>query len=94
MKKVYQKPSFYAETFQLVEHVASCNAGESITTVNYRDKTSCSYQDNDVIIFLDGVSNCQTTELNYDHSMFDSFQDYILSLECYNAFSDGNVFAS
>ena len=97
MKKTYTKPMLYAERFELVEHIASCNANKSVTTVNYRDRYTCSYHDGDVTLFNEGVKDCNSS---YDTESFVSFDEYISSFSnggyggCYNAFTDGNFFAS
>lgn len=97
MKKPYKKPLLFAESFDLLEHIASCAAADGHTVVSYRDRNSCSYQDGDVILFVDkGVNGCQN---NYG-PFFNDVDDYLASLKieggggCYNAFSNGNVFAS
>lgn len=104
MKKPYQKPSVYVERFELLEHIASCKVGEGITAVNYRDKYTCSYRDDDVSLFLeDGVNGCQIAEIMvlYDYGdESDPIQNFLDSIDpvpgggCYNAFMDGNIFAS
>ncbi len=100
MKKPYQKPCVYAESFELLEHIASCKANQDITTVTYRDRASCSYTDANVSLFNIGVEGC--TNEYYEEglgSLYDDFEDYIGSYlmsrgGCYNAFTDGNFFAS
>ena len=96
MKKQYQKPRLFAESFELLEHIASCAVGDGITDATYRDRSSCSYTDGDVTLFNStGVNGCAN---NYA-PFFQSVDDFIASMEgedsgCYNAFSNGNVFAS
>ena len=86
----------YAERFELLEHISSCTVGEGITTVTYRDKFSCSYKDGDIVLFnTTGVNGCQN---NYA-PFISSPDEFLGSLQkensgCYNAFSDGNTFAS
>lgn len=94
MKKPYQTPRMYAESFELIEHIASCSANPDHTTVNYQDKNTCSYQDADVNLFLQNTTKkCEVWD-NPDPEMYTSFEEYLSTLSCYNAFSDGNFFAS
>ena len=96
MKKAYTKPLMFAETFELLEHIASCAAAEGQTIVTYRDRYSCSYKDGDVTLFNDGVDGC----LNNYGPFITSPDDFLASYDpevsggCYNAFGNGNVFAS
>lgn len=104
MKKPYRKPIVYVEKFELLEHIASCKVGEGITNVTYRDRYSCSYSDANVSLFMqDGVNGCKIAEImrEYDYGDgTDPIQNFLDSLDptpgggCYNAFTDGNVFAS
>ena len=82
----------YAENFQLVEHIASCKAGGSINA-SYRDGNACTYTDANVTLFYD---NCDSS---WDTDIFESLDEYLASFDvdrggCYNAFIDGNFFAS
>lgn len=96
MKKLYEKPCVYVESFELLEHISSCAVKTGETTVNYREKSSCSYIEADIAIFHDSSRGC----LNNYSSMFTSPEDFLASLDpedgggCYNAFSNGMVFAS
>lgn len=95
MKKPYKKPQIYVETFELLEHIASCSTGGE-TTITYRDGHSCTYTEANVTVFYPEDTRC--TNGGYfdieDDSMYDSFEDYLRSFGCYNAFSNGNFFAS
>ena len=98
MKRTYTKPTLYAEKFELMEHISSCVADPAYTTVTYRDRSSCSYRDGDITLFNNtGVNGCLN---NFDSFMFPGGVDeYLQSHQvegggCYNAFSNGNVFAS
>ena len=98
MKKPYQKPQMYAESFELLEHIASCKANQDITTVTYRNGKECTYTDANVTIFNPGVTGC--TNEYYNEIDYDNFDGYLASYTaehsggCYNAFIDGNFFAS
>ena len=98
MRKRYTKPKLYAETFELLEHISSCTANTNVTVVTYRDMYSCSYNDANVTLFNEtGVNGCQNEY--FDPSM-ETWEEYLDSFKpengggCYNAFSDGNFFAS
>ena len=100
MKKPYQKPRVYVETFELLEHIASCKANQDITTVTYRDGNACTYTDANLTLFYPSNNGCTNGYYDpNDTSMYDDFDDYLASFGvdrggCYNAFSDGNFFAS
>ena len=100
MKKTYTKPMLYAESYELVEHISSCKANQDITTVTYRDGNACTYTDANLTLFYPSNSGCTNGYYDpNDDSMYDSFEDYLASFGvdrggCYNAFSDGNFFAS
>lgn len=100
MKKAYTKPALYAETFELSEHISSCKANQDITTVTYRDGYACTYTDANITLFYPENSGCTNGYYDpNDDSMYDDFDDYLASFGvgrggCYNAFSDGNFFAS
>ena len=100
MKKAYEKPRVYVESFELLEHIASCKANQDITSVTYRDGSSCNYTDANLTLFYPENSGCTNGYYDpNDNSMYDDFDDYLASFGvdrggCYNAFSDGNFFAS
>lgn len=95
MKKPYQKPLVYVETFELLEHIASCKANQDVTSVTYRDGNTCTYTDANVTLFYN--SDCKNEY--YDPGVM-TWDEYIDSFKpennggCYNAFTDGNFFAS
>ena len=100
MKKPYQKPRVYVETFELLEHISSCKYNHDITTVTYRDGNACTYTDANLTLFYPSNNGCTNGYYDpNDDSMYDDFDDYLASFGvdrggCYNAFSDGNFFAS
>ncbi len=100
MKKAYKKPRLFAETFELLEHIASCKANQDITSVTYRDGHACTYTDANLTLFYPANTGCTNGYYDPDDdSMYDSFDDYLASFGvdrggCYNAFTDGNFFAS
>ena len=98
MKKPYKKPQVYVETFELLEHIASCKANPDMTTVTYRDGYACTYTEAGLTVFQPEENTaCHNDYFNLVD--YDSFEDYLASFAvgrggCYNAFSDGNFFAS
>ena len=100
MKKTYSKPVLYAERFELLEHISSCKVGGNSVSVTYRDGNSCTYTDANLTLFYSSNKGCTNGYYDpNDDSMYDSFDDYLASFGvdrggCYNAFSDGNFFAS
>ena len=97
MKKPYNKPRMYAETFELVEHIANCAVKSGSYPATYRDRTSCSYTDGDVTLFNNtGVNGCTNNIAPFFGGNVDAFLDSLNDEDagCYNAFSNGNVFAS
>lgn len=100
MKKQYRKPRLFAESFELLEHISSCKANQNITSVTYRDGYACTYTDANLTLFMPSNGGCTNGYYDpNDDSMYDDFDDYLASFGvdrggCYNAFSDGNFFAS
>ena len=99
MKRVYTKPVIYIETFELMEHIAYCSTGQGITEVSYRDPGSCYYEEGGYSLFQNGVTGCDINESSFleggqFYGMADSLEAFMATVECYNAFGDGNFFAS
>lgn len=96
MKKPYQKPFFYIERFELLEHIASCTANTQITEVNYREPGVCTYKDANLVVFNQNQAGCNQ-EI---YEELGSLEALIATMDpddeggCYNAFGDGNFFAS
>lgn len=57
MKREYQKPMLYGESFELAEHITSpCSP---MGKANHRSADSCGYDNGDgEVVFLDGVTKC------------------------------------
>lgn len=66
MRKTYQKPHIYAESFDLVEHIAGPCGGTASAVeyfqVNVRDSEHCTfidlYDDPNIVLFTDSDSRC------------------------------------
>ena len=99
MKRTYIKPALYAESFELAEHISSCVVAPG-NTVTYRDGASCSYTEGGLSLFDSGVSGCTGGYYEGENDpMYGSFEDFLSTMSgeiggCYNAFSNGNFFAS
>lgn len=93
MKKSYQKPALYAETFELVEHIAGpCNGLEGDTNdsfrVTQRNSTDCEFsssEDWDVIMFTEAPRCNDLMPKDYQYT----------PAQCYNSMiGTYNIFAS
>ena len=91
----------YAETFELAEHISSCKTGGGDLTVTYRDGNSCTYTDANITLFSETNGGCPKAA--YQAGLgedWDTYDEYLASFAltngggCYNAFTDGNFFAS
>ncbi len=95
MKKDYQKPALYAESFVLAEHISSgCKVDSHWGSGNgptfNENTTTCTYSLNygDWQVFGGTLVSCGTPAFD------DSWDD--TDLQCYDAFQDGtgSMFAS
>ena len=87
MKQSYTKPTLYAETFQLVEHVAG-ECGANIQGHNFNSITSCGITDSTgTSFFQSGVTNCGS-ELMVDSEDELKFILQNLHISCYNSAMD------
>lgn len=94
MRKTYNKPVLYAESFELLEHIASCRVDglgtDSKVYATFKDGSAtgdCTFVDANITLFYN--NNC-------DLDLFDD-GDYDVShlgLDCYNAFSTPNTLFS
>lgn len=64
MKKTYSKPELYAESFTLVEHIATLCSTDFKGIANHADENSCYFYDAeaDKNIFVDGLGVCTSFE--------------------------------
>lgn len=93
MKQAYQKPALFAESFDLVEHIAGpCGGVEDIKEyfkVNHRHATDCTFidlmDDPNIAIFTDSDGRCNSKQPGFDN----------MPVECYNNYTgDISMFAS
>ncbi|MBQ6403104.1 MAG: hypothetical protein IJI27_04290 [Oscillospiraceae bacterium] len=103
MKKTYVKPAVYAESFELMEHVAGdCLTGDNFSGALHRGNQGCGYDIGGVVLFGQGQNGCGNDEFQAMMAFAGSNADNPaqvakdLGLECYNSFYDQamNFFAS
>lgn len=101
MKKPYSKPVMYAESYELMEHVAGdCVVNDNFSGAHHRKPGDCRYTDGNLALFYSSGKGC-------DMDLFSGFtQDEIsqmvtgntisaLGIECYHTFLEsGHLFAS
>lgn len=84
MKKQYESPRVYAESFELIDHIAgNCHGVETDKqyTVTHRSVDNCAFQGPDqkesgIFLFVDASNNCTYLEdADYMNAPF----------ECYNS---------
>ena len=85
MKKAYSKPGIYAESFELVEHIASICAGAVGAAITTRDFESCAfipegYAEEDAV-FTGDTAACKD---KYTGSVDNYF------IECYEIYNPGS----
>ena len=96
MKTPYTKPMLYAETFELVEHIAGCVISEHAEIGYKSESQDCYYRDKNLVLHWNETA-C-ANEL-FVPGVDGSFSDFTNKLEnggydCYNAFASGGAFSS
>ena len=88
MKKTYQKPELYAESFLLQEHIAACSAyAQSVTYASHNDGRTCYFETNtddfgQIKLFLNtDVAGCQI--------VMEGEAAPVVNLQCYYGPGDG-----
>ena len=84
MKKTYEKPMLYAETFELMEHIASGSCLNATTPTTFADYSCPYYAEGYGIIFMDGNASCTDIQ-HFDEG--DVSQD---PLTCYQGIATAN----
>ncbi len=90
MKKIYEKPMLYAESYELVEHVAGGCTLDGMSTATHRNADSCGFR-------VNGESTVAFEKQSVCVGWFDPlFPDQPLDdIFCYNSFQDpAAMFAS
>ena len=93
MKKAYAKPTLYAESFELVEHISAGCAYQTTFGV------TCAYEEDDITFFtVEGT--CSSDAISMIRNAFPDTTDLTslsmegiigkLKVNCYNTFSDLN----
>ena len=99
MKKTYTKPMFYAEEFQLVEHI-SLNCAKEAFTPHFSNGWVCSieWKNGDgqtEVMFTTNISGCANSVGTYDASwQDDDLMESQYNELCYNAMAPGPMFSS
>ena len=84
MKKSYQAPALFAETFVMCEHVAAgCKVQPGEADATYITPDSCAYIDRNIVIYTSGSEACK----NMDLGLFATVEEFLETVQCYNMFS-------
>ncbi len=103
MKKTYVKPAVYAESFELVEHIAGdCVVNDGFAGAHHRNASDCSYSDDKLTLFVSASGCMPSLFTGAGVSLPDpnSASDIVakikaIGMECYNSFlATGKLFAS
>ena len=85
MKKAYNKPELYVESFQLTQSIAgTCSAewgGNTLGSPNHDSKSTCGWDMGNMVLWIDSTTKCSMS-LSEDSE----FQGI-----CYNTPSGGNT---
>lgn len=87
LKKPYEKPALYAESFRLVEHISSLCAG-TYGQAKQADALTCVYMIGDEAMFYSGsgVACTSSDSPGYDAD-FSNKEPFVI---CYNGLFNGN----
>lgn len=99
MKKTYTKPLLFAESYQMVEHVAAGCTGAY--DANHNTGWTCSIRgrESGLTLFTAQQMNCGTS-VDEDHEILDgdvisdSMMASMIGSLCYNQFEQGQMFSS
>lgn len=95
MKKAYEKPVLYKESFQLMEHIAgNCIVNDGFAGAHHRRIEDCSYTDDNLELFYSAGNGCDMSLYPDDVTPGDGALEKI-GIACYNSFlMVSNLFAS
>ena len=89
MRKSYQKPALYAETFELVEHIANCEGAfnQRGYSMRFKEGIGCQYYDPSTqeTFFIEGGTACVGEGVTALPDM-DSFEGFF---NCYQGPGEG-----
>lgn len=90
MKQAYQKPALFAESFDLVEHIAGpCGGMEDHGSfkVNHRHATDCTFidlvDDPKIVIFTDTDGRCNAHQPPIDYTEQTCYNNYTADLKIF-----------
>lgn len=84
MKKSYVKPGLFAESFVMSEHIAAgCKVIPGVAEATYITSDTCAFVDGNLVVYIENTTACKEMDLG----LFETVDDLIASVECYNAFS-------
>lgn len=99
MKKKYSKPMLFAETFELVEHIAACEGDLAYQTHHDQGKCAVTLSGKDGsggTIFTASITDCLTGQV---YNPADDPSGELLAIllnqsKCYNTFNAGTMYSS
>ena len=97
MRRVYEKPSLFAESYTLVEHISQGCALETGTyTPGFSNAWVCPVTDaGGTKLFMDGTDRCSGgEEIDPNLEDIDSIVSAITGGQCYNSVVSGPMFSS
>lgn len=96
MRKAYVKPALFAETFQMVEHIAAgCDMEGSYFTANQNNGFVCSVDDGSgLALFLDNNTACSGQAFDSNDENLDLLVGTITDGICYTIFKDDKTMFS
>lgn len=81
MRKPYQKPELYAESFRLVEHISSvCGNARYHSVSNSVDQYSCSFEFDDELLFVSTGNGCTAIRDAEDIGPFDCYNNMTIDV--------------
>lgn len=89
MKKAYGKPMLFAESFELVEHIAGdCRVNDNFEGAKFHNSGECRYEDGNISLFLSADHLCDSYLFNNAGLEISIPNVPYLGMKCYNAFLD------
>lgn len=88
MKKPYQRPAIYAESFQLCEHIGMSCPGIMPGSALHQDANNCTFKDvGGFTLFTQSTPMCEdAVNTGVENAMYENMVDGVVS-ECYNGFN-------
>ena len=95
MKKPYSKPEIFAESFQMLEHIAACLTVEGFTAM-HNTAWTCAIQVGTEIAFTNEVNAC-ADGTSYDSEVMkdeDFMNELVIGSQCYTTTTSGPMYSS